>query len=49
VTCWLSNITAINLRIDGYENDDRMLALEIQQRLKPTAAVVEMRELNDVD
>jgi colanic acid/amylovoran biosynthesis protein len=36
--------------IDGYKNDDRMLALEIQQRLKkPAAAIVEMRELNDVE
>jgi colanic acid/amylovoran biosynthesis protein len=36
--------------IDGYKNDDRMLALEIQRKLKkPTATTVEMRELNDIE
>lgn len=36
--------------IDGYVNDDRMIALSIQQQLKiPSAATVEMRELNDIE
>ncbi len=36
--------------IDGYVNDDRMIALTIQQQLKiPSAASVEMRELNDIE
>lgn len=36
--------------IDGYKNDDRMLALRLQQQLcNPSAAEVEMRELNDIE
>jgi colanic acid/amylovoran biosynthesis protein len=35
--------------IDGYKNDDRMLALRLQHQLcSPSAAEVEMRELNDI-
>lgn len=36
--------------IDGYKNDDRMLALKLKQQLsRPEAAQVEMRELNDIE
>ena len=36
--------------IDGYKNDDRMLALELAAMInKPASVHVEMRELNDIE